>query len=1141
MKTILQFLAVLCLLFSSGNIRAKELQPGKEYYIVSDYYNKVLGESEDGTIPCLSEAGKTGNADSYIFVAEEGGVSGYVMLKQKSSGRYLAAGDNGYSLLFTDKGGGDACLWNASVGFAGKVVSKKKTGNCLGVDWTTDEFAGVYYDKSFNTNRSWFTVFEALSAGYEASIRAAQSDTYINEYGVRERDVYCAPADFSLTEEIDLHLMSQTAPIADGATIDIRHERAWIIFEHIRPSEVISKYLDRLTVNGAKATNGENVRVAIWLDGAVVIPVSPEKPFVGYTEEGYEGTDIVLDAGNNRDLTVYNNLMRGFKLRRGYMAVLASGKDGSGYSRVYVADHKDMEISALPEALSGRVSSVHIKKWQYVSKKGWGSTSGDSKIKEDTQRLRTTWYYTWSADRKSTDDMEYIPIQQHRYWPSMSQIAGHEAATAVLGINEPDHPEQHENCSCGGMTSAWTACTITPGLQSTGMRIGSPAATDASWLKEYAGHIDDMGYRCDFIATHCYWEGKGANDPQKWYNDLKAIYDNTHRPIWITEWEIGASWISGSAPSSTDENRKAVLAIQEMLENAPFIERYAFYNYDSGWTRWLISHDDNWLTPAGQAYSKCFSRFAYNADYVPTPNWWRPGVKAVSLSIDADSHTGKVVFSVDNPNTDITKTLTIQRRHDGVWTDFHTDNDRTKFDSSTLTYTFDTSSADYDADRFRVCVTTLYGSSTESATVSSGLIVNPDIETNSKESVPGWTCVRSAANGYTKDVGNTYLEVWNSTAETIHFDYYQSLSDLQNGVYELSAVCFNSTNGVEGASVNGHVGLYAVSGGLEYFSPVVTDSEIDYSRRNTIERIVVRDGQMRVSIRNIGKMSARWAGADEFNLKYLGQEKDILTEGYAAFAEEVQKETDKRYRGLFIETEDHQTDASQLIVNADCDRNDTYGWTVENVEVAESEPWSDVTKNPYWNKWSGTSFTSQMEQTVGYIPRGRYSLSAMLRGSSTTALTLSATVLSSDGTIMQTYSQEASCTGNKSETGNEYPNGWHHTVIPEINVSEAGKMKILIKADCGNGCWWSADHLTLTYQELPITDAIDRNEMADTPDFGISAGNGTLHITTMKNMRVVISHISGTIIINNVISPGITTYRLPKGIYIVNGRKITVV
>lgn len=1136
---LLKILIFLCIVSFPENMKSENLQSGREYYIVSDYHNKVLGESADGTQPRLSKIGTNENPDSYIFVAESSDTPGYVTLKQKSSGKYLAAGDNGYSLVFQEKREGEACLWTASVGFAGKVTCKKKTSNCLGVDWSTDDFSGAYYDKTFNTNRSWFTVFEALPSGYEYSITSAQSGTYINKYGVKERDIYCALSNISISEAIDLHIISQSNPMSSSATIDIQHEQAWVIFEHLRPSEVLQSRLTSITVNGEKAINGKNVYVSIWLDGAVVMPIPSVTPFIGYSEIDYGGNTIELGIGSNSDLKENNNLMSGFKLRRGYMAVLATGKNGSGYSRVYVADHKDLDISELPEALSRRVSSVYIKRWQYVSKKGWGSTSGDSKIKEDCQRLRTTWYYTWSADRSSTNDMEYIPIQQHRYWPSITQIASHKTSTAVLGINEPDHSEQHENCSCNGTTSAWTACTITPELQSTGMRIGSPSATDAAWLKEYAGHIDDMGYRCDFIATHCYWEGKGSNDAQKWYNDLKSIYDNTHRPIWITEWEIGASWISGSAPASTDENRKAVLAIQEMLEDAPFIERYAFYNYDSGWTRWLISHDDNWLTPAGQAYSKCFSNFAYNADYVPVPNWWKPGIKAVELSVDTKSDTGKVLFSVNNPNGDVTESVTIQRKHNGEWHDYYEDRDRTKFDENKLIYTFDLDDTDYNADRFRICVTTIYNGTIYSSPVSAGFITNPDIEVESKDNVPGWTCIRSAANGYTKTTGDTYLEVWDKAAESINFDYYQCLSGLDNGVYELSAVCFNSTNGVEGATVNGHVGLYAIADGTEYFCPVTEDSEIDYSQHYTIDRIVVRNGEMRIGIRNTGKMSARWAGADEFSLRYLGTEEENLAEGYNCFADSIAKETDKRYRNLFTFIENNEYDASELIINADCRNSDTYGWKTSNVEVANNEPWEGTSAEPYWNKWSASDFNSAMEQTLEYLPEGKYTVSAMLRGSANTSLVLSATMISSDGKEQQ-YSQTAYCTGNQSNSEDEYINGWHKVMIDNIAVPQNSKLRITVNAECGKNDWWSADHFSLLYKDEPLTDHI-ATPSTDSRNFALSAANGQLSITTMGKVNICISSIAGTVVVRDVIDSATKTYNLQKGIYIVNDRKIAVV
>ena len=59
-----------------------------------------------------------------------------------------------------------------------------------------------------------------------------------------------------------------------------------------------------------------------------------------------------------------------------------------------------------------------------------------------------------------------------------------------------------------------------------------------------------MAYRCDFVVIHAYWGTNEAANAQAWYNRLKAIYDATKRPIWITEWNNGASWTTESWPSN---------------------------------------------------------------------------------------------------------------------------------------------------------------------------------------------------------------------------------------------------------------------------------------------------------------------------------------------------------------------------------------------------------------------------------------------------------------------------------------------------------------------------------------------------------------------------------------------------------------
>ncbi|MBO7103187.1 MAG: hypothetical protein J6W02_05840, partial [Bacteroidaceae bacterium] len=67
------------------------IQDKGEYYIVSDYYQKVLGLTADGTKPRLSTIGTNADANSYVFIAEASATEGYVYLKNKSTGKYLAA------------------------------------------------------------------------------------------------------------------------------------------------------------------------------------------------------------------------------------------------------------------------------------------------------------------------------------------------------------------------------------------------------------------------------------------------------------------------------------------------------------------------------------------------------------------------------------------------------------------------------------------------------------------------------------------------------------------------------------------------------------------------------------------------------------------------------------------------------------------------------------------------------------------------------------------------------------------------------------------------------------------------------------------------------------------------------------------
>ena len=893
-----------------------------------------------------------------------------------------------------------------------------------------------------------------------------------DKYGNNTRTVVSLSGiKMDLTEPIDFHLISESAPLT-RCTINLANERAWLIFDNTLPSEVISTYLSQVHINGQAAKVNSNCRVVIYLNGAMVMPYDAnETVLTGYDGEQYTGEALEYKVGSYNGLGKNANRIRSLRLKRGYMATLASGTSGSGYSRVYVADHADIEIPVLPKALYGRITSIVVKKWQYVSKKGWCSTTSNSSIATECKKMRATWFYTWSADRASTYDTEYIPIRQHIYWPSMSQISGQTESTACLSFNEPEHSEQHtsDKCSCGGTISAWSSCTYTPDFQSSGMRIGSPAPTDGSWLTEYIQNCNNMAYRCDFVAIHAYWGTNEAANAQSWYNQLKAIYNNTKRPIWITEWNNGASWTSESWPSGysdkLEKQRKAIKEILNVLDTCSFVERYAIYNWDT-YYRAMINWDDGNVLPAGKVYRDSKSDFAYNASVQFTPVWWTPSLKTPTMSVRVNEIDQTLSVTILNQNGDVTDQMTIQRLNTstGQWEDYYTETERYKFDAETLKYSFPLSDFDVEDTQLRVYIKRTVGDEVTSAATSTGYIQNPGINTTTKDEVPGWECERSAANGYTKATGDTYLEVWNATAEGMQFDYHQDIEDLPAGVYELSACVFNTSDNVAGATVNGSVVLYAQADTIQYLAPVTVDSEIDRSHRLSIPGIVVLGGKMRIGIKNLGEMSARWAGGDDFKLIRTG---DLDADSHRQYIE-ARTKAEAFARETFFQDD---SDASAYVINPSCQRQDTYGWTVTNNGTNTGEPSDGVSSNAYWNLWKGSAFSSSMTQDITYLPEGEYSVNALLRGSTSADITLTASVISPKSDEENSAAATITPTGNTG--GIRY--GWVKAETPFVIIRPGDTLRITMKADITGGSgWWSADDFGLSWKYVePLPDGVD--------------------------------------------------------------------
>ncbi len=469
--------------------------------------------------------------------------------------------------------------------------------------------------------------------------------------GRKLRNVSQITTQTTLAAGEDLHLTDSVAAIAPGATVAINDADAWLFFDNVRPNDVVRQYASRILIGGKPFAPGTNGRIAIYRHGAVVMAQSDDYGALGATDgkrtasfrcdyyyTNAPGPHVPKDKVKALPL---DNAITHIRLARGYMATLACESNGMGYSRVFVADDDDIDID-LPQQLAGKVSFIRVFRWQYPSKKGWvGSTwksmpDGLKYAFQQADLTRSTWYYNWgatptidpaNADEK-TYNQEFVPEKWGAggMWDGVYKI---QEATHLMGYNEPDHSEQ-SNVSVEKAIEEW------PLMMQTGMRLGSPATTNYTWLYSFMDKCKKLNYRVDYVVVHAYWGGMSAS---QWYNDLKTIHERTGRPLWIKEWNNGANWTKENWPSTQEQQYAKQLrdltAIVHMLDTCSFIERYSIYNWVED--KRMIIDKNGKLTPAGQMYADDQPAYFFNRSKEVTPSWTlyeAPALRYDSITAD---------------------------------------------------------------------------------------------------------------------------------------------------------------------------------------------------------------------------------------------------------------------------------------------------------------------------------------------------------------------------------------------------------------------------------------------------------------------------------------------------------------------------
>ncbi|MFZ4457048.1 MAG: glycosyl hydrolase [Bacteroidales bacterium] len=466
--------------------------------------------------------------------------------------------------------------------------------------------------------------------------------------------------DYEISANAELHI--SVPDVASTGIINITSESGWVFLAGVLPSNAISLYLPKMTVNGQPAANKTNIRVTNYLNGSVIMAHGGAfEALTVYKDENYLGETMKLTPltfYRKAQLGTFDDAISSIKLKRGYMATLAFNEDGTRFSKVYIADDADVNIPVLPAGLNNQVSFIRVFPWRYTAKKGIGYGAAPA-----VEKINCNWFYNWGPT--TTDNFtnfEFVPMKWNANTvndANWTDILNLQNATHLLGFNEPDGATQ-ANMSVDKQIGLW------PKMLESGLRVGAPAfAGDYTQLYEFIDRCDALNYRVDFVPLHLYFEQTGL----QFYNKCKAVYDRTKRPIWITEFNYGGDWTGGKP---TDAQVATYISdIIQKFDTARIIERYAvfdFHNETIPYRYVFTLPKTNFIpTPMGLTYGEHVAPMAFKTA-VQFFNPYRliaPTLLTANLDVDK---TVKLTWKNDGANT---ASVTIERTGAGGGTTFY--------------------------------------------------------------------------------------------------------------------------------------------------------------------------------------------------------------------------------------------------------------------------------------------------------------------------------------------------------------------------------------------------------------------------------------------------------------------------------------
>jgi lysophospholipase L1-like esterase len=256
-------------------------------------------------------------------------------------------------------------------------------------------------------------------------------------------------------------------------------------------------------------------------------------------------------------------------------------------------------MAALVPEFAARAESLPAS--AHAPKKGIGDN--DKSAPEAVALSGAHWYYNWTAHASNVSkEVEFVPM----IWGKTDvegdiEAAKQSGAKALLTFNEPDGQGESD-------MTVQEAIALWPKLDASGLRLGSPATTTgAPWIDQFMEEAKARKLRVDFLCLHWYGDITKPDAVSDLRQYLQNYWDRYHLPIWLTEYS-GTDFPFYLRKTTVQDNAAFATATVKMLEQLPFVERYAWYG-----TRWepdqenyptsgLYNSQIRSLTAVGRAY-----------------------------------------------------------------------------------------------------------------------------------------------------------------------------------------------------------------------------------------------------------------------------------------------------------------------------------------------------------------------------------------------------------------------------------------------------------------------------------------------------------------------------------------------------------